>query len=209
MFNIPNILLIFIGLAFAFFGLPIYRGTIKLIGFVVGAAYAIYLFTIFASSLTWEPVFVYLAGALLIIILGVIGVFIAQFANYLMFFLAGGLVGVLLGKFIMGGLTGDVVGQTMSGGFLELIKPQGTDLIWFLGGGLIFVIAVDPLVMIALSALGAGILWYALSPMGLLKPDWAIPVIVGVIGLITQESMRRRARENRIPVQKHPRERTI
>lgn len=206
MFNIPNILLIFIGLALAFFGLPIYRGTIKLIGFVVGAAYAIYLFTIFASSLDWQPVFIYLAGALLIILLGVIGVFIAQFANFVMFFLAGGLVGVLLGKFIMGVPTGDVVGQTMSTGFLELIKPQGTDLIWFLGGGLIFVIAVDPLVMIALSALGAGILWYALSPMGLLKPDWAIPVIVGVIGLITQESMRRRAREDRVPVQKHQHE---
>jgi hypothetical protein len=209
MFNIQSILLIILAIALAFFGLPIYRGTIKLIGFVVGAAYSLYLFSIFASTLDWQPVFVFLAGALLIILLGVIGVIIAQFANYLMFFLAGGLVGVLLGKFIMGVPADSVVGQPLTPGFLELIKPQGADLIWFFGGGIIFVIAVDPLVMIALSALGAGILWYVLTPMGLLKPDWVIPVIVGVIGMISQESMRRRAREDRVPVQKHPRERTL
>lgn len=202
MLTTTNILLILLGFAFAFFGLPIYKGTIKLIGFLVGGAYGVYLFSIFAGTLHWEPVFIFLAGAILIIILGVIGVFIAQFANAALFFLAGGMVGVLLGKFIMGIPTEEVVGQAMNHGFLEMIKPQSADLIWFLGGGFVFIVAIDALIMIALSALGAGILLFVLSPMHLMQPNWVIPLIVGVLGLITQESMRRRAKEDRIPVHK-------
>ena len=197
-----DIPLILIALALAFFGLPIYRGTIKLVGFIVGAAYAIYLFSVIAGSLDWEPVFIFLAGGLLILVLGVIGIFIAQFANFILFFLAGGLVGMLIGKFAMGIPSEQVFGQVSSGGFMELIKPQSADLIWFLGGGFVFVIAIDPLIMIALCALSTGILWFVLTPMGLMKPDWAIPAAVGVIGLIFQESMRRRARETRKAAQK-------
>ncbi len=195
-----KIILIVIGLAFAFFGLPIYKGTIKLVGFLVGAAYAIYLFSIFASQLVWDELFIYLAGVILVLILGLAGIVIARFANAVMFFLAGGMVGVFLGKFIMGIGPGVAVGQ----GFLELIKPTGTDLIWFLGGGFIFLIAIDALLIILLSAFGAGIIWFVISPMGIMKPDWVIPLIVGILGLMTQAAARKRAKGERVSYYKPP-----
>lgn len=195
-----KIISIVIGLAFAFFGLPIYKGTLKLVGFLVGAAYAIYLFSIFASRLVWDELFIYLAGVVLVLILGLIGTVIARFANAIMFFLAGGMVGVFLGKFIMGIGPGVEVGQ----GFLELIKPTGTDLIWFLGGGIIFILAIDPLLMVLLSAFGAGIIWFVISPMGIMKPDWVIPLIIGILGLMTQATARKRAKEERVPYTKPP-----
>jgi len=190
----PQILIILLGLILVFAGLPIYRSALKVFGFIVGAAYGIYLFTIFAGALDWEPLFVLIAAAILVVILGVMGTFIAKFANALMFFLAGGLVGVILGKIAAGFHTQEIVNEINNAALIDLLRFKPSDILWFLGGGVVFIIALDILIMFALCFLGAGLIWYGIQPMDLMQPDWVIPLIIGILGLLFQQSMRMRAR---------------
>jgi hypothetical protein len=191
-----QILILVLGLLLAFFGLAIYKSFIKVIGFVVGAAYGLYLFTLFVNAVDWDPILIYLTAGFAVLVLGVLGTFVAQFAAVLMFFLAGGLVGVMLGKILMGMSASDVVSAISSEELERLIRPAAADLLWFLGGGFLFVIALEPLIMLALSALGAGLVWYAVRPWGLMphRLDWVIPVAVGVLGLMVQEGGRRQSK---------------
>lgn len=190
--SITQIALILIGLVLVFFGLILYRSVIKLVGFLVGAGYAIYLAVVFSGSLGWDPLWILIGGIILIVVLGVIGTYVAQIANMLLFFLAGGLVGVVLGKILMG-IPAEEAVQTLDFRSLEnLVRPTAGDLLWFLGGGILFAISIDILVILAFSALGAGLIWYAIRPLGLMSPDWVIPLAIGILGLMFQEGARRR-----------------
>ncbi len=202
-----QIIFIFIGLILAFFGLPIYRRGLKVIGFVVGAGYAIYLFLIFANSIQIESIFKYIIALLLILILGSFGMVLTRMANTILFFLAGGLVGLILGKIFQGVPAEKIVELAGSDMVVKLFKPEAKDIFWFLGGGFVFILAIEVLEMLALCALGAGLIWYATQTMQLMKPDWVIPGIIGVLGFIFQENMRQRARKAaRIPRQRRPSE---
>ena len=190
--SITQISLILLGLVLVFFGLIIYRSVIKLVGFIVGAGYGIYVAIVFSGSLGWDPLWILIAGVIFIVLLGVIGTYLAQLANALLFFLAGGLVGVVLGKIVMG-MPAEEAMQALDFASLEnLVRPQAGDLLWFLGGGIIFVISIDILVILAFTALGGGLIWYAIRPLHLMSPDWIIPLVIAVLGLMFQEGARRR-----------------
>ncbi len=191
--SILQIAVLVLGLILAFFGLPLYHSALKLFGFLVGGAYGVYLFTVFGNSFNWEPMFVLIGAVILVVLLGFIGSHIMQFANALMFFLAGGLVGVIIGKVVAGFNAPELVGSIDSTSLSLLAKFEPTDLIWFLGGGFIFIIGMDILIMFALAALGAGLVWFVGRDLDIMQPDWAIPAAVGVLGLIVQEGIRRRA----------------
>jgi hypothetical protein len=205
--NPPQILLLVGGILLVFFGLLFYKSFVKLVGFVVGGAYGLYLFTLFMNSLNWDPIFIMLAAAGAVLILGILGTYIATFANVLLFFLAGGMIGVLVSKLIMG-VPADTALQifTMRGAF-ELLKPAPADLIWFLGGGIMFVLALDWLVMILLTVLGAVMIRFALAPLDIMKPDWVVPGVIGLLGLMFQEAMRRRTKTRYEPLAHARRER--
>ncbi|HEX9743899.1 MAG TPA: hypothetical protein VGB30_00590 [bacterium] len=194
-FNVPQIVILIIGLVLTFFGLSLYKTLIKLVGFVVGASYGIYLYSLLMGSLSWDPLYIYITVALIVLILGMMGIMLAQFANVVMFFLAGGMVGLIMGK-ILTGIPADQAMSVFSGENVEiLLQPKASDLFWFLGGGIIFVIALDTLVMLSLTIAGAGLIWMAIKPMNLLEgsvPDWIIPVFLGFIGLMVQEANRKR-----------------
>ncbi len=199
MMTIPQILVLVFGLLLTFFGLFIYRSTVKVAGFVVGAAYGIYLCVFFLSQFTWDPLLLYLTAAFVVLILGVLGTYIAEFANVALFFLAGGLIGVVTGKLIMGIPPGEEEAFGAKG-LVSLIRPQMSDLFWFVGGAILFVIALDTLVMLGLTLLGVGLIRWAIAPLELFKPDWVIPGAIGILGLMVQEAGRRRAKERlRIP----------
>lgn len=198
--NPVQIILLLVGVVLIFFGLMIYRSLIKLVGFLVGGAYGLYLFTLVLSYVSWDPVFVLLAAVGAVLVLGILGIFIAQFANALMFFLAGGLIGVMLGKLIAGLPPDTALEMLTVEGISGLIKPQFNDLLWFVGGGLVFVVALDSLVMLALVALGAVMVRLALAPLQIMQPDWIIPGVVGLFGLMFQEAMRRRGKGRIRPV---------
>ena len=197
--NPIQIILLLVGVVLIFFGLMIYRNLIKLVGFLVGGAYGLYLFTFVLSYVTWDPVFVLLAAVGAVLVLGILGIFIAEFANAFMFFLAGGLVGVMIGK-LVAGLPPDMAMEMLTvEGISGLIKPQVKDLLWFVGGGLVFVVALDSLVMLALVALGAVLVRLALAPLQIMQPDWVIPGVVGLFGLMFQEAVRRKRRTRTRP----------
>jgi len=199
--------MIVLGLLLAMFGLSLYKGFIKLLGFAVGAGYGVYLFSTFASNLTWDPILIYLVAGILILVLGTLGTFIARFANLLLFFLAGGLTGVLLGKIVAGtplpvitGTTpGEIAAMIEQGEYLALLKPQGVDIIWFLAGGFVFLLSLDILLVFAFSILGAGLIWFAIMPLELSEYDWIIPLGIGLVGLVVQEGARRRAVAGKTP----------
>ena len=135
-----------------------------------------------------------------VLVLGVIGVFIAEFANVVMFFLAGGLVGIIVGKLIVG-VPVDLALQSYTfEGFATLIQPELTDLLWFIGGGIVFIIALDSLVILALTLLGVAFMRFALTPLQLMQPDWVIPGVIGLLGLMFQEGMRRRAKAQKMGI---------
>jgi len=191
--EILRIITILLGLALLFAGLPIYRGTIKVLGFIVGASYGVYLFSLFAKSITLEPIFVFVLAGFLVLFLGFLGTFIAQLASAFVFFLAGGLVGVIIGKLVSGIPAGEIINITGIDTFINLIKPEASDLLWFLGGGIVFILSIDIIIMFCLAILGAGLIWVAISPFQLMKPDWVIPLILAFLGIAFQEGMRRRA----------------
>jgi len=192
--EITRILLIILGMAFLFAGLPIYRSTIKVLGFVVGAGYGVYLFSLFVNSIDLEPIMIFVLAGLLVLFLGALGAFIAQLASTAMFFLAGGLVGVILGKLVSGIPAGEIIDISGTDTIISLIKPAAKDIFWFLGGGFAFVISLDVVIIISLSMLGAGLIWVAARPLNLMEPDWVIPLVLAFLGIAFQESMRRRAK---------------
>jgi len=190
-FGAAHIGLLIAGLLLAFLGLPIYKSAIRFIGFVVGAGYGIYLFSLFAKSVAWDPIFVIVTACFFVIVMGILGTFVAQAANMVLFFLTGGLVGVMMAKIVAGATAGEIIDQSS---VLGLMTPRVTDLIWFIGGGIVFVISIEVLIMLALASLGTGLIWFALRPLEVMRPDWLIPVVLGVLGLGVQEASRRRRR---------------
>lgn len=192
-----DIAFLVIGIILIFFGLSLYKSFVKVIGFVVGAAYGVYLYTVFLPYLTVEPIFIFLIAAFLILILGIMGTFLARAANLIMFFLTGGLAGVIIGKMIVGMTFDDAFASITSMGIREMIKPEPSDLIWFLGGGILFLIALDTLIILALTALGAGLIWYVLLTWGYLPkgiPTWVVPAVLIFIGVSIQEATRRKSK---------------
>ncbi len=190
-FGAAHVGLLIVGLLLAFLGLPIYKSAIRFIGFVVGAGYGIYLFSLFAKSVAWDPLFVILTACFFVIVMGILGAFVAQAANMVLFFLTGGLVGVMMAKIVAGATASEIMDQSS---VLGLMTPRVTDLIWFIGGGIVFVISIEVLIMLALASLGTGLIWFGLRPLELMRPDWVIPVVLGVLGLGVQEASRRRRR---------------
>jgi len=194
-FTLIELTLLVVGFILTFFGLQLYKTFLKLIGFIIGGAYGIYLFMYFVENMTWDPIFIFLTGAFFVLVLGTLGIFIAQFTNHLLFFLAGGLSGVMIGK-LVGGLDPVSATRLLSGQDITvLVKPEASDLLWFIGGGILFLIALDSLIMISFIVLGVGMVWIVLRPLDFVPPgipDWIVPGALGLAGLTVQEATRRR-----------------
>jgi hypothetical protein len=185
--------LLLFGLGLIFFGLPLFRGTLHLFGFIVGAIYGLFFFSYFAISLSLTPVLVLFLVIAVGLVGGLLGMALANFANSIFVFIAGGLVALMITKLFAGFPIENIVEAFKTGQFRALFQLQMLDLLWFVIGGGVFVMAMDSVMTVALVMLGTILLYRAMEPMNLMEPRWVIPVAVGVIGLMVQESLRHRA----------------
>jgi hypothetical protein len=194
---LSQIVLLLIGVGLVFFGLPLFRGALNIFGFIVGAAYGVFLFTLFSGTVNLDPIVRIMLGAAIGLVAGFLGAALANFANALFVFIAGGLVGLLIAKLITGTPVSEATRVVSFQQLQAMLNPQAIDIVWFLIGGIIFLLAIDTVMILALVALGTGLIYRAMLPLNLMQPPWLIPVILGMIGLMTQESLRNRAARSR------------
>jgi hypothetical protein len=185
--------LLVLGLALIFFGLPLFKSAINVFGFLIGAGYAVFFYYLFASSLGLNPAWGLVVTVILALVGGILGALLANFAQALFVFVAGGFVGLMIAKFIMGAPVTTFTPEHLRG----LLQFQTLDIVWFIIGGILFVLAIDTVLIFALCALGAAFLYRALDPLNLLNPEWLIPLALGIIGFIVQEAARNRAAKER------------
>jgi hypothetical protein len=189
--------LLLFGLGLIFFGLPLFRGTLHLFGFIVGAIYGLFFFSYFAISLSLTPVLLLFAVIGVGLVGGLLGMALANFANSIFVFIAGGLVALMITKLLGGFPIEDIVQAFKTGEFRTLFHLQMLDLLWFAIGGGVFVMAMDAVMTVALVTLGTILVYRAMEPLKLMEPQWVIPVIIGVFGLMVQESLRHRTLHNK------------
>jgi hypothetical protein len=198
---VSQILLLIIGLGLVFFGLPLFRGALNIFGFIVGVVYGAAVYELVAPGLGFTPVIFYVLGAVVALAGGLLGTLLANFAQALFVFIAGGLIALMVEKMLAGASMGEAVSNLQPGWFQTILHLSPVDIVWFVVGGIIFVLAIDTVMILALVALGTALIYRALDPLDLLRPEWIIPVIVGVLGLFVQESIRNRAhREKRLVI---------
>jgi hypothetical protein len=190
---VSEIALLLIGLGIVFFGLPLFRDALNLFGFIVGAVYGVALYELVAPGLGLTPVAFYVFGATVAVVGGLLGAVLANFAQALFVFIAGGLIALMVEKLAAGTSLGDAVSNLQPGWFSAILQLSPVDIVWFIVGGFIFVLAIDTVMILALVALGTALIYRALDPLNLMRPEWVIPVIIGIFGLFVQESIRNRA----------------
>lgn len=188
-FSAPDYFLLLTGLALVFFGLPILRSTLHVFGFVVGASYGVYFYALFSQQNDFTlPVYI-LIGAIVGIFGGLLGASLANFAQAIFVFLAGGFMGFLIAKIIIGYPIDQPPEPGSLGDFNPLFQFNPIDILWFLLGGVAFVIAIDVVMILVLVIFGSALIYKSVDPLNLMQPEWAIPAIVGIIGFISQEAM--------------------
>lgn len=191
--GVAEILLLVIGLVVTFFGLPVFRGALSVFGFFLGLLVTVYLFSMFGSQFELEPLARTILTAALGLVGGFIGIAVANVAQAVFVFLAGGLIAITIAKLVMG-VPVEQASQTLGlEGLMSMLRPSITDVIWFVIGGVIFIIAMDTVLIMVMAVLGAFLIFRATDPLNLMQPEWLIPAVLGVLGLIVQQALRHRA----------------
>jgi hypothetical protein len=192
MSGVSQIVLFIVGLGLVFFGLPIFKGALSFFGFLVGAVYGIIFFSLFVGTVSLSPILIILLAAGIGLVGGLLGMALANFANSIFVFIAGGLIALAIAKLLGGFPVKEISDSLNSGRLVELLHPQMLDLVWFVVGGIVFVLAIDTVMTVALVVLGSVLIYQAIGPLHLMEPGWVIPAAFGVIGLPVQESLRHR-----------------
>jgi hypothetical protein len=156
---LKRILLTMGGLFSCFMGLWIYRSTMNAIGFLVGMGYAAYIIFIFftktaaISNLTDIQFLLLLAGGMLLG--GFLGLYLAKAFEFLTFFLAGGIIAIVLYRLWFGSVTlEDLRSLDRFRDALTSSFPSIWEFFVFLVGGILYVINVRVILAITTSAVG-------------------------------------------------------
>ena len=202
--SISQIIMLLLGLGLVFFGLPLFRGALNIFGLIIGVVFGLFFFSLFVGALSLSPILVLCIAAAIALVGGMLGMALANFANTVFVFLAGGVVGLLISKLVLGTQVEDAAQTFQAARFFASLSLQPVDAVWFLIGGIVFVLAIDTVMTIALVVLGTAFIYHAVEPLHIMEPAWVIPVGFGMLGLLVQESLRHRAmRHERVIVIKH------
>jgi hypothetical protein len=157
---LKRILLTAIGLFSCFMGLWIYKSTVQGVGFLVGLGCAAYLvFVVFTQyetviDLSNIQFLVLIVGIL--VIGGLIGAYLSRAFEYIIFFLAGGIIALVLSRL----WAGDVIVQDLSTfekfrDALTGAPPKNWEILIFFIGGFLYMLNIGPIVALTTAALGA------------------------------------------------------
>ena len=156
---LKRILLTMAGLFSCFMGLWIYKSTMNAIGFLVGIGYAAYLVFIFATktaaveNLTDIQFMILLAGAMLLG--GFLGLYLARAFEFLTFFLAGGIIAIVLYRLWFGSVElQDLKSFASFRDALTASLPSLWEFALFVIGGILY--AMNVRVILAITTAAAG-----------------------------------------------------
>jgi hypothetical protein len=148
-----------IGLFSCFMGLWIYKSTINATGFLVGVGYAAYAtFTLLTKThlvneLTDIQFLLLLAGVMLVG--GFIGMFLARAFEFIIFFLAGGIVALVLSRLWMGTITPqDFQSLDTFRDAIAQSSPTLWDILVFFIGGILYIFNIRFILAITTAAIG-------------------------------------------------------
>jgi hypothetical protein len=163
---LKRILLTAVGLFSCFMGLWIYKSTVQGVGFLVGAAAGAYIVLVaFAQSRVVQELpnlhyILLVVGT--IVICGFLGSYLARAFEYILFFLAGGVIAIILARLWAGDVniddlrTFEAFRQAIAGA-----PPQPWEIVVFFVGGLLYILNVGPIVALTTAGLGAVCLRWA------------------------------------------------
>jgi hypothetical protein len=183
-----------VGLCGCFMGLWIYKSTLKIVGFLVGVACAGYVVFVLMTQSTLVIELPNLHFILLVIgiliVGGLLGSFLTRAFQYIVFFLAGGVIAVMLARMWAGEV--NIQDFTSFENFRNALTdaaPQKLEIVIFFAGGLLYMINIGPIVALTTAALGAFCLrwaWYdILFDFGPNVPN-ILALAFGVVGTAVQ-----------------------
>lgn len=183
-----------VGLFGCFMGLWIYKSTLKIVGFLVGIACAGYVIFVLMTQSTLVIELPNLHFILLVIGILIVGGFLGSFLTrafqYVVFFLAGGVIAIMLARM----WAGEVNIQDFNSfeNFRKALTdapPQKLEIVIFFAGGLLYMINIGPIVALTTAALGAFCLRWAwfdvLWEIGPNVPN-ILALTFGVVGTAVQ-----------------------
>jgi len=197
---LKRILFTAVGLFSCFMGLWIYKSAVKAVGFLVGLGCAGYLVFVVLpqSSIVIDlptPYLILLAIGILIVG-GLIGSHLMKVFQYVVFFLAGGVVALTLARLWAGEI--DILAFSSFESFRKSLTeapPYMWEIAIFFVGGLLYMINIGPIVALTTSALGAVLLrwaWYdILIDLGPAIPN-TMAIVFTVVGIAVQLAAFRR-----------------
>jgi hypothetical protein len=190
--SVSQIVLLLLGLGLVFFGLPLFRGALSFFGFMIGALYGLFFFSLFAGAASLTPILTIILALSIALVGGLLGMALANFANSIFIFIAGGFVSLAIAKILTGFPIGEAIESLKTGHITTQMVMHPIDFVWFIVGGIVFVMAIDTVMTIALVTLGSILIYQAIKPIHIFEPAWVIPAAFGVLGFLTQESLRHR-----------------
>ena len=197
---LKRILFTAVGLFSCFMGLWIYKSAVKAVGFLVGLGCAGYLvFVILPQSsivIDLSNLYFILLVIGILIFGGLIGSYLMRAFQYVVFFLAGGVVALVLARLWAGEVDIQAFGSFESfRNAMTEAPPHMLEIAIFFVGGLLYMINIGPIVALTTSALGAFLLrwaWYdILFGFGPAIPN-TMAVVFAVVGMAVQLAAFRR-----------------
>ena len=189
-----------VGLFGCFMGLWIYKSTLKIVGFLVGVACAGYVVFVLMTQSTLvidlpNLQFILLVGGILIIG-GILGSFLTRAFQFIVFFLAGGVIAIMLARLWAGEVS--ITDFTSFESFRQALTdapPSKWEIVIFFAGGLLYMINIGPIVALTTAALGAFCLrWAWMDVLAGLGPNMPniMALVFGVVGTAVQLAAFRR-----------------
>ena len=189
-----------VGLFSCFMGLWIYKSAVKAVGFLVGlgcAGYVVFVLLTQSSIVIDLPNLYFILLVIGILIVGgVIGSYLMRAFQYVVFFLAGGVIALVLARLWAGEV--EIGAFSSFESFRNSITeapPHMLEIAIFFVGGLLYMINIGPIVALTTSALGAFLLrwaWYdILFDLGPAIPN-TMAIVFGVVGMAVQLAAFRR-----------------
>lgn len=197
---LKRILFTAIGLFSCFMGLWIYKSAVKAVGFMVGIGCAGYLvFVIMTQSaivIDLPNLYFILLVIVILLIGGFLGTYLMKAFQYVIFFLAGGVIALVLARLWAGEI--DILAFSSFESFRKSLTeapPHMWEIAIFFVGGLLYMINIGPIIALTTSALGAFILrwaWYdILFDLGPAIPN-TMAIVFAVVGIAVQLAAFRR-----------------
>ncbi len=200
---LKRILLTAAGLFSCFMGLWIYKSTVRGVGFLVGAAAGAYLvLVVFAQSRVVQELpnlhyILLVVGT--IVICGFLGTYLSRAFEYVLFFLTGGIIAIILARLWAGEVNiNDLSSFEAFRTAVASASPGNWEIVIFFTGGLLYILNIGPIVALTTAGLGAVLLRWAwfdvFEGIGPEMPN-IIVLIFTVVGTAVQLAAFRRKME--------------